>query len=492
MCRLQYKINLTQILKSFVVLIIVLNFILGFLLIKNRKFDEDEFEHTHIAWCIKKLNLSIYKDFFEHHGPIYPGFNTFIWNIFEPKSNENVLFLLRYCNFFLSLIICFLVYLIINSILGKSFGFISVLILSCNTFFQKAVCEIRTDNLLHCFLLISIYLLLKIFKLHRQLVLICIGILCGLALFTMIKSILIIIPFLTFLIILNKKNSHHFFLKDFLYLFTGIFITTLSVSIKPIFKGYFSEFFFYQFPANFIIEILSKTPFNYVFKEFFYDNFFFVFLCFLSIIFYKLIFKKIKDDNILKAYFLSSLIPLCMIFSPSYHHDYLMFIIPFSIIATILLSEIFIYIKYKTFFLNLIVFIFIINYVVILNKNYNLILKKENKTQLTFLRKINEENKDDLPILYFWGRLGGYSFHKHLNYFWYMDDFSQSFTEYIIGYNIYNSCLDKLNDMDKKPLIILEDEEWDKLPPKLKLIIKTNYQKDKLFPLYFYKYNKIN
>jgi hypothetical protein len=40
-------------------------------LLWDRVFDTDEFEHLHAAWCTVNHQV-IYKDFFEHHGPLFP------------------------------------------------------------------------------------------------------------------------------------------------------------------------------------------------------------------------------------------------------------------------------------------------------------------------------------------------------------------------------------------------------------------------------------
>src|SRR5262245_1099807 len=43
---------------------------LGAVLSQVRSFDQDEFQHLHSAWCIFK-GLLPYRDFFEHHLPLY-------------------------------------------------------------------------------------------------------------------------------------------------------------------------------------------------------------------------------------------------------------------------------------------------------------------------------------------------------------------------------------------------------------------------------------
>ena len=473
--------------KFLIVCMIVLNFIQGLFLIKNRKFDEDEFEHTHVVWCMKEDNMSIYKDFFEHHGPIYPYLNKIVWSVFEPDNNEDVLFLFRYLNFILSILLCILVFKVVNFAVGKSWGWLSVLILSSNTFFQKAAWEIRTDNLLHCFWLFSIYLLLRDFKRYKHLILMVVGGLWGLAIFTMIKSILLIFSFVIGMVIVHKKDLRQFVLSDCLSVILGVFIVALFSLLITILNGGVKEFFFYQFIVNFIIQVFSRTPVNYLLKEFLQENFFFVALLMISIFSFKQLLNGIKNNSLVKIYLFSAMIPLCLVLGPSYHHDYLMFIIPFVVMNAMVLKKISNYQKRKKWFVIFLCVIFFSNYFIVLKKNYFLILKEENQTQLRFLEKVQKVNIEKAPILYFWGRLGGYSFQKHLNYFWYMDDFSQDLVRFLRGNNIYDSCLDNLKTMRKKTLVIIEDEEWDSLPPKLKLILKSNYKKDMQFPLYYYK-----
>jgi len=54
------------------IIVALIFFLFGFrvFLSVEHRFDPDEFEHIHAAWCIKQGQI-IYKDFFEHHPPLF-------------------------------------------------------------------------------------------------------------------------------------------------------------------------------------------------------------------------------------------------------------------------------------------------------------------------------------------------------------------------------------------------------------------------------------
>lgn len=89
-----------------------------YFLICNAVFNQDEFQHTHIAWNSYQ-GLTIYKDFFEHHGPFYAFFNSFILSILENPASFDTLVLFRKISFFAFCLILMLIFIITKKSLKR-------------------------------------------------------------------------------------------------------------------------------------------------------------------------------------------------------------------------------------------------------------------------------------------------------------------------------------------------------------------------------------
>ena len=133
-------------------------------LIALRKFDPDELEHSHAAWCVSK-GMLLYKDFFEHHTPWYyytlrPFFAWFdVAGSFD--SARGFLFLGRGLSFALTLLSLLLVWRIGRFWADRRVGLVAVLLLAAQPIFLQKTLEMCPDVLALPFLLAGIWLLLR-------------------------------------------------------------------------------------------------------------------------------------------------------------------------------------------------------------------------------------------------------------------------------------------------------------------------------------------
>lgn len=69
---------------------LLLNFGLAVLRLTNKSFNPDELQHLHIAWLIAQGKI-LYRDFWEHHGPLYSLFNGALIHIFNAEPTVRIL-----------------------------------------------------------------------------------------------------------------------------------------------------------------------------------------------------------------------------------------------------------------------------------------------------------------------------------------------------------------------------------------------------------------
>lgn len=108
----------------------------------RRVFDPDEFEHFHAAFCLWS-GMVPYRDFFEHHPPLF-------WLVLQPLfflgENPFVILVAGRLLMCLGLLgILFVTFDLAKVISGKFVGTISVVFLGCTTMFVTKSIEIRPD-----------------------------------------------------------------------------------------------------------------------------------------------------------------------------------------------------------------------------------------------------------------------------------------------------------------------------------------------------------
>ncbi len=142
--------------------IVVNNFYWIYNFIRTRGFyNPDCFQHTHIAWNISQ-GLTLYKDFFEHHGPLYSLLNGFILSKLKNPASIETLFLLREISFFSSIACVVLVFLIAKNIFRQNnLALLSIAIYSMWEIVHSVSIHIRPDILQNLFMLLAIYLFFK-------------------------------------------------------------------------------------------------------------------------------------------------------------------------------------------------------------------------------------------------------------------------------------------------------------------------------------------
>lgn len=141
--------------------VIALNAIIAFLYVIHKPFYPDEFQHAHIVWNMVHDGKVIYRDFWEHHGVIYPAFNYVLFKLFSLDASMLTLYGLRIFNYLGMFAIFALTYKIAMTVFNsRTVGVLAVAVLSSLLFFNMRVIEIRPDVLQNIFWLLGVYLIL--------------------------------------------------------------------------------------------------------------------------------------------------------------------------------------------------------------------------------------------------------------------------------------------------------------------------------------------
>ena len=125
----------------------------------QRQFDEDEFQHVHIAWSLKQGDM-LYRNILDHHGFLYAYENCFLWKFLHFPDSIQILFFLRWVNVFFLVGIVVVTFFIAQTIFGKPTAWLSsAFLISSFTFLRKAI-EIRPDIQMNFWFLLALLLCL--------------------------------------------------------------------------------------------------------------------------------------------------------------------------------------------------------------------------------------------------------------------------------------------------------------------------------------------
>ncbi len=118
------------------------------LLTTTRYFDPDEFQHLEMAWLISK-GVAPYRDFFEHHTPLYHLLASGLLETTRYFSVSPVqsIILLRWIAVGLSGAALYLTYLLGRRLGGHRVGGAAVMLLASNSIFLTKAIEIRPDQI---------------------------------------------------------------------------------------------------------------------------------------------------------------------------------------------------------------------------------------------------------------------------------------------------------------------------------------------------------
>jgi 4-amino-4-deoxy-L-arabinose transferase-like glycosyltransferase len=119
-------------------------------LLLTRRFDTDEFEHAHVAWCIVHGHIP-YRDFFEHHTPLFHYLLAGVLWIFgvdaSAEAGMRALFAARFLTWTLSVAIVVLTVFLARRLFDTRTAWVAMAIVATSFIVALRALEIRPDGL---------------------------------------------------------------------------------------------------------------------------------------------------------------------------------------------------------------------------------------------------------------------------------------------------------------------------------------------------------
>lgn len=136
------------------------NLVLMLLRLANKPFNADELQHAHIAWTIAQGEV-LYRDFWDHHGPLYNLMNGALIFIADPEPSLQLLFSSRLMSFAAMLGVMWLTWRIARELaLSRLTSLLAVAAFSSLYFLHNKGVEARPDTLQSLFWVAGFYWLL--------------------------------------------------------------------------------------------------------------------------------------------------------------------------------------------------------------------------------------------------------------------------------------------------------------------------------------------
>ncbi|MDA0772757.1 MAG: glycosyltransferase family 39 protein [Cyanobacteria bacterium] len=232
-------------------LILLNNIVAIYHSIYHKPFNQDDFQHVHNAWN-QFSGLLVYRDFFEHHGPLYTFLNSFLLNKLENPASFETLIIFRHYSFFLTLLILVLIFLIAKFFLkSRSLALLSSTVFTMWHISQSVAVEIRPDLLQTVFELLGFYILLVNLKTRRVLGLLLSGCFFGLMISCNFKSIILLVAIFLFLFYEYYKEREARSLMIGLCLGLGVLFVYSLFAIYFYSQGALRDFLYYNTWFNF-------------------------------------------------------------------------------------------------------------------------------------------------------------------------------------------------------------------------------------------------
>ena len=124
---------------------LLLNIALTLLRLTNKPFNADELQHLHIAWLIAQGKI-VYRDFWEHHGPLYSLFNGMLIHLSNAEPTVRILLWSRVLSLGLMCGVGVLTWLMARQLgLSKTGAWLAVAAYSSLEMIQNKGVEMRPD-----------------------------------------------------------------------------------------------------------------------------------------------------------------------------------------------------------------------------------------------------------------------------------------------------------------------------------------------------------
>lgn len=441
-----------------------------------RLFATDEFEHLHAAWCVSQGEI-IYKDFFEHHPPLFYFTLVPVYHVFEGAS---LLLTARLVMVLFVALIFLLVYLIATHVKNRVAGIGAVFLVSSTVLFLQKSLEIRPDVPALMFLLAAVFCVISAAN-KKPFWYFLAGVSMALSLLYTPKTLFPLLGLV--LAVVLTSDSGRELIKRLLWSTLGVSIPAVIIFIYFLLNDALQQAFFYNVTFN------TMVPYHYQWQNFsssflgsFKANslFWCLSLAALASMLFK-VWRKFRGTGwegaatelIVVACTLGTMLGVVVLQVPL--RQYLMILV--TLLAIIMAAEISTLIEqihyrighaWSSLVATLVICALVIQPIVAFSNEH----KTLNNKQLEVLQYVWETCDKEDSVFDCW--TGLYIFRPH------------AFFYYFLGPDIYPT----LNKMDnnilqqdlldalqkKKPKIVIKDRLFAELPMSVRQYIQGNYQ----------------
>lgn len=453
----------------------------------NSGFDADEFQHAHIAWHVRNGKI-IYRDFFEHHGPLFSLLNGLLFRFFVLEPGVQALFFFRYASFFYLSLMLLATFLVGRRLSGSFFvGLVSSALLSGLVFFQDKATEIRPDVLQNFFVLLGAFFVLKFLEEEKMYFIFLAGFFFGAAVMSNAKAVVapsaVFVFFVVDYVLLERRPKN---LPRKLCVFSFGFL-----SIFALFILYFAsanalnEFFFYNFNFNFTALFKSQArSINSYVVFFLRDQLVYVLSLFpgFMAVFHRLVAGGLKtggDKPKLVLFMTMTLILSTTLFLGLYKQQFLLFLPFLSVTSAFGLHQLGIWSRRRSAHIKVVyalVFVFVFISLVDSGKQLTRLAGKDVlEKQVKLTSYILKKTERDEPVLFTWNYCGGYVFNEDVQYYWMTSEGYYLLFSEKEGFDLFGSRLTRLMDEKNVGYIISSKEYFKSYPPEAYNYINRNY-----------------
>ncbi|QQS34857.1 MAG: glycosyltransferase family 39 protein [Ignavibacteriales bacterium] len=473
------------------VLFLLTNLVFAVFQVNNSPYDHDELQHVHIGWNVHNGKI-IYKDFFEHHGPVFAFFNSFHFDIFALQPETDTIVTLRYASFISLIAILCITFLIGREIFQSNFaGLFASALLSGLLFIREASTEVRPDVLQNVFWLGGVFIFLHAMRKEKTSLPFFSGIVLGLAVTTNSKAFVGVFAIYIYLALswfLFKENRNRIN-KEGLMIALGIILMFTVIASYFIINNAFDEYIFYNFEFNLIalMEYHSRNL-RELAGVFIKSQTVFVLSGIAAVAFLlsALIKSRFKvNDKKYLFLFVITLVSSTTIFLGLYKQQYILFL-PFISILIFYIFKIFIdkaHINKRYIYYSMIFVILLygnILYSAIEDTPFKKTTEQKNQNALTRFVIDNTDRSD--PVFFLWNNCGGYMFNEDVQYFWLENEGFKSFYNRIVGYEVFGDRLiEKFEKKNVRYIVSPEKHLKNVLSEKAFTYILNNFSNENEF-----------
>lgn len=480
------------------VTVIAVNLCVAIVYIFNKHLDSDEFQHMHIVWNMFYNHEVIYRDFWEHHGVIYPALNWVWFKVFHLGADFSSYYFLRGISFCYTLIILFLTYHISKVTFKSRLGaLLAVAILSSCIIFQLKSTEIRPDALQNVFWLGGLYLVLANIGALRSNIFFIVGILFGLAMETNAKAVLGIACVFVFLgsefLCIQEKKKEQFI--RIIKIVSGI--ATVHGIVLLCFLSVGGVYAYYRSNYIFNFNLLDAGGAEWVFRVWARDILFYQ-LPFLlasilgSFFLIKNVLKERKKEQI--VFLLATIGCTSGALIGFYSHFWLIFLPLLAIVSAYAIKELSTYIaKIKIsrkslgslflccFFIPMETFLFTDLHLRMQDEEWqkpiNIAYMKSGllQEQINTTNLMLHATKREEPVGLFWNMCGGYSFNTDVNYYWAGHTLHNNTYNLLSGYEVYGAAYVALLKEKNVRYLTVDPGAFVDFPAVTRQYIEDNY-----------------